>query len=533
MVTMDMARKPNKHFYARLVITATTLATVLPLTAGEWTFNPNLTLDETYSDNVELKTTDKKESYVNQTRFGLDIAFNSRLAEFNFSGKNTLASYSHDHNSDDNFITLNSDARYNLWTSGPALIAKVNIANQSRNSANNGFADIISGDTVETRNYQYGIEYNLNNSVYIFNSSFLYQILEADDNIGESQGYTASIRAHNGTSARSSLWQLIGTYTERKNNDLSGDMYNIEALAGMINVYGINPFIRFYDENATGSISGNRNTSSSSIGPGLRWIATSHFYIDLSYNYSDDKTKSSNYIATAINWQPSTRTTLNVSYNKRFFGNSYHLEFKHKIRRLSNNISYTETVSAFDRNTFKQVDLGSFWCPINAPISDDISACFVSSNSNINFDDFQLINISNQELVAGNEFSLNKILTWKSDFKLARTSFSLTLNSNNRESLTTNRVEKRENASLVMIRKISGKSDLNVSLTYRHQQFDKNNINDSAQEDYYRIYSTSYSRKLASSLSSNITFQYVDRNSSVSTRTYNETRAIINITKEF
>jgi len=532
-MAMDMARKPNKRFYTRPFFSAIAFLMALPIMAGEWTFDPKITLDETYSDNVELNQNNSIGSFVNRMTLGINSQFKSRLAEFSFTSSNTYAAYSHNHNLDDSFKTLNTNARYSLWADGLAITGSATIANQSKNGANNSLADIVSGDTVETKSYQAGLEYNITNSRFSVESSWQYQIRKAADGIGDSNGYMSSINARNGNAARNFLWQFNGNYTERHNNNLTGRIHSVEALAGMITAFGISPFVRFFNEDSTGNFGTNRNTSTSSWGPGLRWRVTSHFYIDLSYNYVGDKTKSDNYIATAISWQPSTRTTLEASYNKRFFGDSYNATFQHKIKRLINSLSYTETVQAFDRNSFKQVSLGDFWCPNSADLSIDVSSCFVDSNTNIDFDNFQLVTVLDQVLVQGNEFSLNKILAWQSSLNLSRTTFELTINNTKRESLTTNRIEKNISGNISASRKISGKSDLKLAFNFRHQQFDQSNIEGNGQEDYYRSISTTYSRKFASSLSSNISVQYLDRNSSQNSRTYNETRAIINITKEF
>lgn len=525
---MVTALKPNKHFW--LFSLSLFLS---PVFAGEWTFDPSISTNETYTDNVKLNKNNPISSYVNQTTLGIDSTFKSRKFEFSLQNENIYASYSHDHSIDKGFRTLTTKARYNLWTSGPAIIGSVTIANRSRNAANNGLADLVSGNTVETRTYQTGIEYNLTNSHYKLASSLLYNKLNAGDSIGNRHGYAAVIKANNGTVSHLLLWQFNGRYVEQKNNGFSGRIRNIEALAGVITPVYFSPFIRWFNEDSTGNIAGNQNLGTSSWGPGVRWRLSSHFYVDLSYNYVADKSKSSNYVATAINWQPSSRTTLEASYNKRFFGNSYHLKFEHKIRRLTNNISYDEKVQAFDRNSYKRVNLGNFWCPIGADISTDVTSCFVRDQSNIDVNNYRLVSIFDQVLVPGNEFSLNKTLSWRTTLTLARTIFSFRANSLKRESLTTNRVEKSFNSSVSASRKISGKSDLKLTFNFRRQQFDTSNIDGVGQSDYYKILTTTYTRKLSKKLSSNFSVQYLHRHSSVNALTYNETRAIITVKKEF
>ena len=79
---------------------------------------------------------------------------------------------------------------------------------------------------------------------------------------------------------------------------------------------------------------------------------------DISYNYvAEDNTTSDDYVAAAIEWIPSARTSLAAGYSQRFFGKSYNLDLQHSSRRFSNTITYDETLEAFDRNNYQQVDL--------------------------------------------------------------------------------------------------------------------------------------------------------------------------------
>ena len=138
-----------------------------------------------------------------------------------------------------------------------------------------------------------------------------------------------------------------------------------------------------------------------------------------------------------------------------------------------------------------------------------------------------------QRLIEGSEFSVNKVLAWNSELALPRTTFTLNISGRERESLTTHRIDEFINASFNISRKVSGVSDVKLSATFEHQQNDKRNLTTTGQEDYYRLTTASYERKLASTLSSTIGMQYLDRNSTDLSRTYNETRVFVNITKDF
>jgi uncharacterized protein (PEP-CTERM system associated) len=84
-----------------------------------------------------------------------------------------------------------------------------------------------------------------------------------------------------------------------------------------------------------------------------------------------------------------------------------------------------------------------------------------------------------------------------------------------------------------MTRRLSVKSDLVIYLDYSKNTFDKDSPSGPRQEDTYKLISTSYNKRFASSLSANFTLQYLDRQSNIATLTYDEGRISINLTKDF
>lgn len=500
ITAMDTIKKINKNFLNSCI--AVLLPSVIVQTtalAGDWQIIPNLSLDETYTDNVQLTPENNNSSFVTQTIYGLDTEYNSSLTTLQWSGRQILARYSHDSELNNSFRTLNANGEHSFWRGGPTVLASASIENISQNSANNSSADLVSGDTVEQRNYSTGLRYNFGNSSYSVASSVNYSITRADDNIGDNNGFTAMLGSENGNNARTVYWQLDSNYTKRKqsssNND--GENFTVEALIGAITPWNLNPFLRYYDENIQGTgVTQSLNTTSS-WGPGIRWLASPHIILDLSYNFVADKAVSDNYFNTSLQWEPSTRTSLTLGYSQRFFGDSYNLNFSHRTRRLTNSISYNEDIEVFDRNSFQS----------NTP------------------DDTQL--------VESDEFSLNKSLTWSSQLQLSRTVFGMSLSTNERTSLATNIVDDILDANINFIRTISPRSTLSLSASFNSSIYDKENPGGNRQEDYYRTISASYTKNLLSELSYNLILRHINRDSTINNLSYQEMRATINITKEF
>ena len=537
MATMVMATVEKTN--SSLIIKALTIIvaySIAPMVlAGELELVPSLGLTETYTDNVELTERAKQSSLVSQLIFGIDAEFTSKKLQFSFAGTQTLVAFSHDRELDNDYQTMQADGNLFLWDKGPQLVLNSNVSNVSRNEADNSLSDLISGNTIQQITHNAGIQYNIDNSDFLIASSLLYNIIETEDNIGESQGYSAVLRTVNGNSARHVFWELNGSFNYKENNNLNGENYIIESKTGIITPYKLNPFIRFYDEEITGNISGANPDSIPSWGPGIRFLAAKHLFFDVSYNYvQKDSTTSDDYVAATIDWQPSKRTSLRAGYSKRFFGDSYELDFSHRTRRLTNSISYHETIEVFDRNSFQENELGSYFCPVEeGQTSVTIESCFVPSVPHSENTNYQVVALTSLTPIENNEFTLNKRLAWRSALELARTTFMFDLSGRERTSLSTNIVDEYFDASFSVTRRTSAKSDISLKASFTRNIFDKNNLASLNQKDNYKLISTTYNRNLASALKAFITLQFLDRDSTRVDRVYTEARASINITKDF
>ena len=501
--------------------------------AGDWQIQPSVSVNETYSDNVELTRAREQSSYVSQITAEVDTAYTARLAELNFNATSTYASYSHNHDLDDSYRTLTTDGRLYLWTDGLAVTGSATVRNQSRNAANNSLADLVSADTIEVRNFQTGLSYNIDNLNYSLNSSVNFARQSSEDNIGDNNQIEALLTSSSKASLSNTFWLINARYTDQENNSVTGRNHIIDAIAGIKTPYKVNPFIRVYNEKFSGSISRPEQASGDAIGIGFNTLLSSHLALNTSYNFASDD-DSDNYVAATLQWEPSARTSVIARYNRRFFGDSYSLNLSHRTKRLTNAIVYNETLRAFDRNSFRQVLIGNFLCPQSFdPANSSFDECFQQQGNTITPQNVSIIQLFEQQLVEGSEFSLNKELDWQSQLELARTTFALNINHGRRESLTTNVLDNRFNVLFSVNRRISGKSSATVSYNFNHTQLDKDQVLSLGQQDYYRTVSLSYNRRLATTLSSVFSLQVVDRNSSDQLRTYEETRAIITLTKDF
>lgn len=529
IMAMDTVKK------SKLALTIATSLLVGNATAGEWQFTPSLSVNEIFTDNVNLTNSNNQSSLVSQAGVDLSSSYESKLLNFNFSSNSVYAMYSHDHELDNDYHTLSSDFNLKLGRQGFALIGDINVDNRSRNNARNSLADIVSADTVQVERYSGGVAYNVSNSRFNINSNIKYNLTNSEDDIGNFEGYSSTIAFKNGTANTSVFWDINGQYQERKNQNQTAQSYRGEIKVGFITTWKLNPFLRYYDEDNSGTIQTGSSTESNSYGAGIRWLVTPRLYIDLSYNtpignsFNLDGSKQKNYFDTSINWQPSVRTTLNANYSQRFFGDTYGLDFTHRNKRLTNKISYQEEVRSFTRSNYQVNPLGTFWCPIVDTL--DLNSCFAQSDQIINFDNFQLVTINDFELIQDNVFSLYKTLAWNSELKLARTSFNFVAELSNREDLETGNEDDKTYLNFTASRAVSGRSNVKLNMTFTDNWLRKNT--DIERRDRYRQLSISYNKLLNSRLSFDFDIGHVNRSSNISQFNYEEGRVTLKFTKDF
>jgi uncharacterized protein (PEP-CTERM system associated) len=512
--------------------------------AGDWKFDPSITIDETFSDNVSLIANNEQSSLVTQAGLNIASTYKARQALFNFSSQSSYALYSHNHDLDNDYHTIASDLRLQLWPNGIVLFGAANISNQSRNRSRNALADIVSADTVRVEIYNGGLEYNIDNSDFILNSTLGYRQTNSEDNIGNRQGVVANINSTNGTSARHAFWSLEHNYQKLNNNNRNGKQSQSEAIIGLITDYKINPFVRYYNEENSGDLNNsNRSIESNSYGVGVRWLISSRLRLDTSYNkpigkkFDIDGDEQKAYVDAAVLWQPSIRTKLSANFSERFYGNSYGLDLTHRNRRLTNTISYVEDIQTLTRNNFAADIVGFYLCPNNNSLL--IEECILSEGDTIIPDNpndpsgqgFVILAIQDFTLVEDNVFSLNKTLSWNSSLTLPRTTISFNANQQSRENLDARIQGELISASLSIKRKVSGRSNVNLNLFYTETSLQLDT--ELERTDRYRRYQLDYETSLNSALSFNVAVSYLNRSSGNAPLNYEEGRVSAKITKGF
>lgn len=494
---------------------------------------PSLTINQTYSDNINRSQVDKESGFVNQSGILLKARYKKKKSILNFSSSSIYSTYSHDHELDQYNHSLSADSRITLSDSF-TLISGASIKNQSRNVSRFGADDPLYRNTIQTENYNAGLQYDIKNRFHNLRTSVAYQTVKAEDDIGENEGVTFNLISKNGSGSKNIFWDFTGNYLDKKNNQQDSQQHRAELKLGLITDYKFNPFLRYYTENNTGTFRQNNSDLKTTLyGVGFRWLPRPRLVIDLSYNTNADtkneinSDESDNSLDLSINWQPTRHTQLQANHTQRSFGDSYGLKIQHKSKRLNNTISYTESLQSFTRNNYNVVT-STFLC--QNPNAVILSDCFIQSNIGATNEPI-LFTINTLELTNEIDYSLNKSLSWNSTLNLQRTNFSLNITHSNRKNINSSQENETSSIVFTTTRKLGKSISLNFSSNYNEREFNKNT--DTQQSDTDRRYRIGLRKQLNNALTINFDIERANRSSSQSFFNYKENRILAKISKDF
>ncbi len=168
-----------------------------------------------------------------------------------------------------------------------------------------------------------------------------------------------------------------GTKTARKQNE---DFYNRSGY-GVIGV----PFFWRVAMIAQGSFESNSNLENvnslfegyrnyHSVGGGLEWKITDRSWWNLTYNKVNDREGRREYIGTQFNFQPSRRTKLSGSLDRRFFGRTAQVNGSYNLKHLTMQLSVSDTVNSLLGLNEEDAQFGLFVCPPG--VAPGLSNCY-------------------------------------------------------------------------------------------------------------------------------------------------------------
>jgi uncharacterized protein (PEP-CTERM system associated) len=249
-----------------------------------------------------------------------------------------------------------------------------------------GFSDEILGsdNLTKSRSNKAQLNFSIPNPLYV---GFTLQSTYSKTQTDQSQTGQTGVDGDNlGITAR--LFQ--GKYIRPINFDISAQ-YNDTGRANFQNFESTRvqasvgfPIIKEVDFIVTGSLneydtgqtefSSRQNLDTTSYGAGLEWSPSNGRNLSLTYNQLEEGENTTDFLGVNIAWAFSNRTAVSFDYGKRFFGDSYNLNFKHSLKSLRTSVSYSEDLTTFSRLGASSTNItGIFVCQFG---STDLIDCF-------------------------------------------------------------------------------------------------------------------------------------------------------------
>ncbi|WOH36645.1 TIGR03016 family PEP-CTERM system-associated outer membrane protein [Thalassotalea fonticola] len=537
MAITDTVMVTNRRI--KLSVVSVLMLSTCSTFAGDLQVTPRLSVDEIYSDNIELRPRARNDNFVTLLTPGLNLQYLADGASVDLDYAITQTWYSDNHDLEDTYNTLLANGSIDLLPNGLSLQASASITHVSRSDARSSFADFVSANTVEYSSYKVGLAYNIISSSFSVDSAINLVLDEAEDNVGERDGYNASFASESGHNSRLLFWDVNSNYFDYEESSREGRFYMADMKIGYITNSKINPFLRFYDEDFSGNLDVSEIQGTSSIGAGLRWRAADHLTIDVSYNIVDEKNDSQgeagdetdDYFSGSIGWKPSARTDLFAKYYKRFFGDAYQLAYRHRTKRLTTTISYNEVIDAFDRAEYVPTDIQELWCLTGESV--ELDNCLLSPDESVDLSQYTFVDtVSQLELQKSNAFSLIKTFSFTTELSLSRTTYQLNLKTDKRENLEFGDYDTYDSAGFTITRLTSRSSELSFKFSYYENSLNENDLLSSAQNDYYRRYNIGWTKTLNRTLNVTYSVLHLNKSSNLSVN-YEENRVYLQLVKEF
>jgi len=456
--------------------------------AADVEFHPYVGGGFTYTDNIDRVSEGRQGSLISDINAGIATDIQGADGTIDLDYELNQLIYSHDSNNNETYQTLSFAADKGINKTGFRVNADASIENIARAADQNANADIFSGDTIENKDASLGINYRSNPRSKIDLLARAYtDVVNNEDDIGNYNGYGAEFSFANGSTIKKLFWQIDGSYQYKESKDSEDDTaftlfrqdFGLQTLSGWV------PFIRLNVEDYEGTADAD-SADTLSWGPGLKFFWTKRSYFELSYNFSEDD-NNQDFWAGAININPTPRTRLFASYDKRFFGDAYEVLLSHRSRRVNNSIRYTEEAVSFDRDLF-------------------------TTGSTIE------------------EISLSRRLEWSSILTGRRTEYELTIYRDEREALNAGSEEQNDEVDAIGIavrHRLSRRFTVAGSFDYEYYQFTRRS--NPAQNDYYRVYELEGQYQFNRDLFASIGFKHNNKSSSFEPNSYEETRVFIDL----
>ena len=282
-----------------------------------------------------------------------------------------------------------------------------------------------------------------------------------------------------------------------------------------------------YDTEITEANNPRQRIDNTIYGAGFELFSNANRAVEITYNQIEQGEETKNFVGGAVRWAFSPRTSMFIDYGKRFYGDSYSMNFNYKAKSLRSNLTYREDVTTFAR--FGQSsgnDSAIFVCTIGA---EDLSECFQAPGLDYILkpgEEFKSYDDIFSDL--SNEVILTKSARYVIGYDKRKLRISFDMGRRETEYLESGRMQKYNSAGLDINYQMSRRTNFELATDFIRRAFD----NLTSTEDTYTIRLTA-NRKLGQNGNFNVGLRYLNRDSANEARDATDKRINLGFNYQF
>ena len=281
-----------------------------------------------------------------------------------------------------------------------------------------------------------------------------------------------------------------------------------------------------YNVDLDGSNGGRTNIDSTSYGAGLAWLNSENRGIQLTYNRLEEANNTTDFVGVDINWAFSPRTSINMNYGQRAYGDAYQLNFQHRLKSFRTRLSYSEDITSFARFGMVTESLGIFVCDIG---SIELSECFQPESLEYVLqpgEEFRSYSDISTDIT--NEVILTKAANFVLGYDKRKVKISFSLGYRETEYIETNRLQTYRTAGLDTDYQLSRRTNLSLNINFMRRDFES----EAAAQDTVSV-KLGIDRKLSKNATINAGLRYLDRTSENELRDVTDKRLTVGFNYQF
>ena len=531
VMAITMAQVKPRQFVTCSGLLITSMVAAWPAMAVDTTITPQIRASS-YAYQIDQFDTDGTDDGLALALSpSIDFSLSSKVLQTRFSWQHESLFYEDSQRSNRSYDEFSFSNVLSLYQD--RLTWGINARNsyQVRNTQNGVFSDKITAGGELSEATTYGSFLNLATASYSDLNAALrleynhseFDRPDIDDGLPafDSDSYRAGLLLASRDRSRTAFWRLEGAVGKTERRDIRDyDSRLAQALIGL-------PLFSRLSLIGRGSYEYTDNNNFyqnefASYGAGIELKLGRVSWINVSVNSSttkrfDEEDEDNTYWATEFYLAPSRRTSLEGSFDRRYFGRTANLSGQYNVRALTMRLSVTDTVQTQTFLDRELIDLGIFVCPETAI---EFTDCFRPPNANYipqPGESYQQVFDVGLEL--DQQLVLRRSATFALGYSKRRLSVNLVMNVSDTEYVERNDEQDSRSVSLRTGWRLSERSSINAAL--RVYQIDYQFAN---REDDNILMSVGYDMTLTEHSEMSLSLRRIERNSNIDSFNGSENR---------